>query len=28
VDDLKDPTRFSNFFIEYAYLIDKEKKNL
>jgi 5'-3' exonuclease len=27
VDDLKDPTRFSNFFIEYAYLIDKEKKN-
>ena len=27
VDDLRDPTRFSNFFIEYAYLIDKEKKN-
>lgn len=26
VDDLKDPTRFSNFFIEYAYLIEKEKK--
>ena len=27
VDDLRDPTRFSNFFIEYSYLIDKEKKN-
>ena len=26
VDDLRDPTRFSNFFIEYAYLIEKEKK--
>ena len=28
VDDLRDPTRFSNFFIEYSYLIDKEKKNM
>ena len=27
VDDLIDPTRFSNFFIEYSYLIEKEKKN-
>ena len=27
VDNLIDPNRFSNFFIEYAYLIDKEKKN-
>lgn len=27
VDDLIDPNRFSNFFIEYSYLIEKEKKN-
>ena len=27
VDNLIDPTRFSNFFVEYAYLIDKERKN-
>jgi 5'-3' exonuclease len=27
IDDLKDENRFSNFFIEYQYLIDKEKKN-
>jgi 5'-3' exonuclease len=27
VDNLIDPNRFSNFFIEYAYLIDKERKN-
>lgn len=27
VDELTDPTKFSNFFIEYTYLIDKEKKN-
>ena len=26
VDDLIDPNRFSNFFIEYSYLIEKEKK--
>ena len=28
IDDLKDETTFSNFFIEYKYLIDKEEKNL
>lgn len=28
VDLLKDETRFSNFFNEFLYLIDKEKKNL
>lgn len=28
VDELSDPSKFSSFFIEYAYLIDKEKKNL
>lgn len=28
VDELKDPSKFSNFFIEYSYLIEKEKKNL
>ena len=28
IEDLKDETTFSNFFIEYKYLIDKEKKNL
>lgn len=27
IDELIDPSKFSNFFIEYAYLIDKEKKN-
>ena len=27
VDELTDPSKFSNFFIEYAYLIEKEKKN-
>ena len=27
IDDLKDETRFSNFFVEFQYLIDKEKKN-
>lgn len=27
VDSLKDETRFSNFFTEFLYLIDKEKKN-
>lgn len=28
VDSLKDETKFSNFFSEFLYLIDKEKKNL
>ena len=28
VDSLKDETKFSNFFTEFLYLIDKEKKNL
>lgn len=28
IDDLKDETTFSNFFVEYKYLIDKERKNL
>ena len=28
VDSLKDPTKFGNFFVEFMYLIDKEKKNL
>lgn len=28
VDTLKDETKFSNFFTEFLYLIDKEKKNL
>lgn len=28
IDDLKDPTVFGNFFSEFMYLIDKEKKNL
>lgn len=27
IDDLKDESRFSNFFVEYQYLIDREKKN-
>lgn len=27
VDDLTNPSRFGNFFVEYSYLIDKEKKN-
>lgn len=27
VDTLKDPTKFSNFFTEFMYLIDKEQKN-
>ena len=27
VDTLKDPTKFSNFFSEFMYLIDKEIKN-
>lgn len=27
VDELRDSTRFANFFAEYTYLIDKEKKN-
>jgi len=28
IDKLKDPTTFGNFFSEFMYLIDKEKKNL
>lgn len=28
IDQLKDATRFGNFFSEFMYLIDKEKKNL
>lgn len=28
VDELRDENKFSNFFIEYQYLIDKEKKNI
>jgi len=28
IDSLKDATRFGNFFSEFMYLIDKEKKNL
>lgn len=28
IDELKDETKFSNFFIEYQYLIEKEKKNV
>jgi len=28
IDSLKDPTTFGNFFSEFMYLIDKEKKNL
>ena len=28
VDKLKDETAFGNFFTEFLYLIDKEKKNL
>ena len=28
VDLLKDETKFSNFFTEFLYLIDKERKNL
>lgn len=28
VDELKDETKFGNFFTEFLYLIDKEKKNL
>ena len=28
IDNLKDPTTFGNFFSEFMYLIDKEKKNL
>lgn len=28
IDPLKDPTTFGNFFSEFMYLIDKEKKNL
>ena len=28
IDELKDPTKFGNFFSEFMYLIDKEKKNL
>ena len=27
IDELIDETKFSNFFVEYKYLIDKEKKN-
>lgn len=27
IDDLKDETRFSNFFVEFKFLIDKEKNN-
>ena len=27
IDKLKDPTTFGNFFSEFMYLIDKEKKN-
>lgn len=27
VDDLTNPSRFGNFFVEYSYLIEKEKKN-
>ena len=28
IDDLKDENVFSNFFVEYKYLIDKEQKNI
>ena len=28
IDMLKDATKFGNFFSEFEYLIDKEKKNL
>lgn len=28
IDELKDENKFSNFFIEFQYLIEKEKKNL
>ena len=28
VEDLRDETKFSNFFNEFLYLIDKEKRNL
>ena len=28
VEDLRDETKFSNFFSEFLYLIDKEKRNL
>ena len=28
IDDLKDENIFSNFFVEYKYLIDKEQKNI
>lgn len=28
IDELRDETKFSNFFVEYKYLIDKEKKNV
>ena len=28
IDKLKETTTFSNFFSEFMYLIDKEKKNL
>ena len=28
IDSLKDSTVFGNFFSEFMYLIDKEKKNL
>lgn len=27
IEELKDETKFSNFFVEYKYLIDKEQKN-
>lgn len=27
IDDLKDPTKFANFFTEFKYIIDKEQKN-
>jgi 5'-3' exonuclease len=27
IDDLKDPTKFANFFTEFKYIIDKEHKN-
>lgn len=27
IDELKDETKFSNFFVDFQYLIDKEKKN-